>query len=95
MARNAEDAADATQGSAFVIGAQDLLLAVGMVSGGVGGIVNEGTPAIVAAVALLALGGVSVSYGVGASAMATGSSLRIHVFYNTSTTFIGPLPRFL
>jgi hypothetical protein len=41
---------------------------------------------------LLAPGGISVSYGVGAGAMAAVSSLRIHAFYDTSTTVIDPLP---
>ena len=35
------------------------------------------------AVALVALGGISVSYGAGAGAMAAVSSLRIHAFYDT------------
>lgn len=74
-----------------MVGAKDLLLALGMISGG-GGVLNEGASAIVAAIPLLARGGVSVSYGVGAGAMAAASGLCIHVFHDTSTTLVGPLP---
>jgi hypothetical protein len=53
----------------FVVGPKDLFFAGGIVSG-TGGVLNEATPAIATAVALLALGGISVSYGVGGDAMA-------------------------
>jgi hypothetical protein len=52
-----------------VVGPKDLFFAGGIVSG-TGGVLNEATPAIATAVALLALGGISVSYGVGGDAMA-------------------------
>lgn len=74
-----------------MVGPKDLFFAGGIVSG-TGGVLNEATPAIATAVALLAPGGISVSYGVGAGAMAAVSSLRIHAFYDTSTTLIDPLP---
>jgi hypothetical protein len=48
----------------------------------------------VASIALLALGGISVSYGVGAGAMAAVSGLCIHALYDSSTTVIEPLPSF-
>jgi hypothetical protein len=76
-----------------VIGPKDLFFAGGIISG-TGGVLNEATTAIATAVALLAPGGISVSYGAGAGAMAAVSSLRIHTFYDTSTTAIDPLPLF-
>ena len=74
-----------------MVGPKDLFFAGGIVSG-TGRVLNEATPAIATAVALLAPGGISVSYGAGAGAMAAVSSLRIHTFYDTSTTAIDPLP---
>ena len=55
-----------------MVGPEDLFFAGGIVSDA-SGVLNEAAPAIAAAVALLALGGVSVSYGVGAGAMAAAS----------------------
>ena len=77
-----------------MVGPKDLFLAGGIVSG-TGGVLYKATSAVVAAMALLALGGVSVSYGVGAGAMAAVGSLCIHTFYDTSTTVIDPLPEIL
>ena len=91
VARNAEDTTDAAQGGAFVVGPEDLFFASGIVSGGAR-VLDEATPAIVAAIALLALGGISVSYGVGAGAMAAVSGSRIHALYDSSPTVIEPLP---
>jgi hypothetical protein len=65
-----------------VVGPKDLFFAGGIVSG-TGGVLDEATPAIATAVALLAFGGISVSYGVGAGAMAAVSSLCIHAFYDS------------
>ncbi len=92
VARNAEDTADAAQGGAFVVGPKNLFLTSRIVSGA-GGILHEATPAIAAAVALLAPGGIAMSYDVGAGAMLAVRSLYIRAFYYTSTTDIDPLPK--
>jgi hypothetical protein len=41
---------------------------------------------------LLALGGIAVSYGVGAGAMTAVGGLCIHALYGSPTTVAGPLP---
>ena len=51
-----------------MVSPKDLLFASGIVSGSAR-VLNEATPAIVAAIALLTLGGISVSYGIGGGAM--------------------------
>lgn len=91
VARNAEDAADASQGGAFVVGPEELLFASRVVSGA-GGLLDEATSAIAAAVALLALGGIAVSYGAGAMAAVVGG-LCIHALYGSSTTALESLPK--
>jgi hypothetical protein len=74
-----------------VVGPKDLFFASGIVSGGVR-VLDEATPAIVAAIALLALGGISVSYDVSGGAMAAVSGSCIHALYDSSTTVVEPLP---
>jgi len=75
-----------------MVSPKDLLFASGIVSGSAR-VLNEATPAIVAAIALLTLGGISVSYGIGGGAMAAVSGLCIHALYDISTTASDPLPR--
>ena len=65
-----------------MVGPEDLFLAGGIVSG-TGGVLDEAASAIVAAIALLALGSIPVSYGVGAAAMTAVSSLCIHALYGS------------
>ena len=74
-----------------MVSPKDLLFASGIVSGSAR-VLNEATPAIVAAIALLTLGGISVSYGIGGGAMAAVSGLCIHALYDISTTASDPLP---
>ena len=77
-----------------MVSPKDLLFASGIVSGSAR-VLNEATPAIATAVALLAPGGIAVSYGAGADAMAAVSGLCIHALYDISTTAIDPLPEIL
>ncbi len=68
-----------------MVGSKDLFFASRIVSG-TARILDEATSAIPTAPALLALGGISVSYGVGAGAMAAVvSSLCIHDLHDSST----------
>jgi hypothetical protein len=94
VARNTEDAADAAQGGAFVVGPKDLFFASWIISG-TGGVLYEAAPAIAAAVALFALGGIAVSYSVGAAAMTAVNSLCIHALYGSPATAAEPLPNYL
>ncbi len=77
-----------------MVSPKDLLFASGIVSGSAR-VLNEATPAIVAAIALLTLGGISVSYGIGGGAMAAVSGLCIHALYDISTTASDPLPNYV
>lgn len=58
-------------------------------------VLDEATPAIVATIALLALGDISMSYGLGTTALAAivVSGSCIHALYDISTTVIDPLPK--
>jgi hypothetical protein len=91
IARNTEDAADTAQRGAFVIGSKDLLFASRIVSGTAGSL-HEATLTIAAAVALFALGGIAVSYGVSAAVITAVSGLCIHALYHSPTTVAEPLP---
>src|SRR3954451_13649863 len=72
VARDAEEAAEAAQGGALVVSAQDLFFA-GRIVGGSAGVSHEGTSAGAAAITLLAFPGVSMADSAGAIAMvATG-----------------------
>jgi hypothetical protein len=81
VARDAKDAREAAQGSAFVVGSEDLLLTSRTVSCALG-ILDEAASAGSAAVTLLAFGGVSMPDGTAAVTMSATGSIGYFVFHH-------------
>ena len=79
-----------------MVGAQDLFLALRII-GGAARVFYKGTIASAATITLLAFSGISVSDGIGATAVAAIGNLGYFVFYHgpqgTLTTSIEPLPK--
>ena len=80
VARDTKDAREAAQGSAFVVGSEDLLLTSRIVSRALG-ILDEAAPAGSAAVTLLAFGGVSMPDATAAVTMWATGSISYYVFH--------------
>lgn len=83
VARDAKDAREPAQGSAFVVGSEDLLLTSRIVSRALG-ILDEAASAGSAAVTLLAFGGVPMPDGTAAVTMSATESIGYYVFHDAS-----------